>query len=361
VAGYLLTALAIVGVPRLPPGQARAITGVAVASLALAVSSALPGVGAVFDALSGTALGAPFRESERYLAPYLLWLAVCAPKGAAHLGAQLPALAGGVVRAAPLALAALLVVPAAWGFGGQLRPVRFPPEWQEARQAVSAEPGPMISLPWFQYFSNDLAGDVVTLGIVPYYFGGDVITASDPRLTSEPRREIADPREPYIDAILERARRGEAPSEALARGGVRWIALQRDVDWEAYRGIAGDPGLTRVVTGPTLDLYRVDGWPGMVSIADASVPSDTWVSPLLSVDASDEAVLARGFQRGWLRGWDSSVQTREGLIHLPSGAGAVWFWPSVVVLFADAAVVAVAVACLASLLARSRRHSGNAV
>jgi hypothetical protein len=241
----------------------------------------------------------------------------------------------------PLAAAVVLAVPAVWGFGGQLRPVQLSPEWAEARAAIDREPGTVLALPWFQYYTLDLARDRLVLGIAPYYFGGDVIAASDPRLTAERRAEVADPRDDVIEGLVEAARAGEPVAERAAASGVRWVVRQHDVDWQAYTGVADDPGLELVVSGPELDLYRVRGWGGPVVDADGSTPRVTSVvSPLLLVDGTEAAVLSRPFQTGWMRGLSAASRSEAGTVALPAGSGPVWFWPALLVLAADLAWLA---------------------
>jgi hypothetical protein len=241
-----------------------------------------------------------------------------------------------VAGALPLAAAIVLAVPAAWGFGGELRPVHLPPEWAQARAAVDKEPGTVLALPWFQYYTLDLARDRLTLGIAPYYFGGDVIAASDPRLTAEHREEISDPRYPAIDGVVEAARDGRPVSDELAADGVRWVVLQHDVDWQSYTGVAEDPGLELVVSGPTLDLYRVTAWPGPGVAADGTAADvDPIVGPWVSVSGSDAVTLTRPYQSGWLRGLSTTTRSEDGLLALPGGSGPVWYWPAMLVVVAD--------------------------
>jgi hypothetical protein len=337
VLGPALFVVALFGVRELPAGWRRPFTGLAMASLAFSASSSVWGIERAVNAFTDTPIGAPFRETQRFLVPYLLWLAPAAAAGAARLArAASPALAASG-RIVPFAAAAALAGPGLWGLGGQLRPTVFPPEWGEARRIVHAEPGTVVALPWYQYFTIDVAHDHLVLGVVPYYFGGDVVTASDPNLSNEDRQEVPDPREPVLEEILARARNGAEVSDDLVDVGVRWIVVQREVDWARYSGLGTDAGLELVVTGPTLDLYRVLGWTGaVVGVDGRAVESDAIVSPVRRVAASGPATYATAYQEGWLRGTSRVGRTAEGLVALPAGSGLVWFWPSLLVLGADA-------------------------
>jgi hypothetical protein len=115
-----------------------------------------------------------------------------------------------------------------------------------------------VAFPFFQYFTLDIADNRLVLNVVPYWFGGDVISSSDPNLRRGEEKERADPRESATEKLSIEARAGLPISTGLARLGVRWVVLQHDVDWRTYTGIDTDSGLERVVDGPSLSLYRVN-------------------------------------------------------------------------------------------------------
>ncbi|HMQ28845.1 MAG TPA: hypothetical protein PKA98_22855, partial [Acidimicrobiales bacterium] len=187
------------------------------------------------------------------------------------------------------------------------------------------------------------------------YLGGDVLVASDPNL-DEPARERADPREPAMDLLALRVQAGEAVGEQLARLGVRWVVLQHDIDWQTYDGLRSDPGLRRVVDGPTLELFEVVGWQGAVVTDDGrSLAARAPIAPVAHVDGSGPATWARPGAWGWLRGTTPAAIAEDGQLRLPAGSGPVWYWPTVLVLAADAAfVVGLVVAGARVRAARSR-------
>jgi hypothetical protein len=251
----------------------------------------------------------------------------------------------GLVAVLPLVGALMLANGASWGFGGQLQSSTFPSEWAEARRQVAAEPGTVVAFPWFEYFSLDIADNRLVLNVVPFWFGGDTVASTDPMLTPEPAQESTDPREASGARIAEAARAGEPVADALARLGVRWVVLQHDIGWQTYTGVLDDPGLEPVVEGPTLTLYRVRPWAGLVvGEGGEALDADPVVSPLMTVPASGPATWAAPYQDGWLRGTSAATQTADGLVALPGGSGPVWFWPAVVVLVADLVVLAAVVA-----------------
>ena len=88
---------------------------------------------------------------------------------------------------------------------------------------------------------------------------------------------------------------GRPISSDLAHLGVRYVVMMKDVDWLCYLpAMSLDPGLESVVSGPTLELYRVKDWAGTVVGDDGrAVSADPVVAPWWDVAASGPARMAR--------------------------------------------------------------------
>jgi len=335
--GFVLLALAVYGTAELAKPWRIPLVSLAVTGVALAVLVSIPGLEGPGTWFTATMVGAPFRESQRFLVFYLLWLAPAAALGADRLARARRGAAAGLVAALPLAIAVILASPAWWGFNDQLRPAQFPSEWAQARAIVEEDPGAVVAFPWYQYFTLDIADNRLVLNVVPFYFGGDVIISSNPNLTVDPKRERFDPREPIIAQMADAATRGVPVSTGMAAMGVHWVVLQHDVDWERYTGVTNDPGFELAASGPSLDLYRVRDFPGLAtSLAGAEIPSDPIVEPYWQVDPSGPGRLAAPYEEGWLRGLTATSSDPQGLISLPGGSGPVWYWPAMLVLAAYA-------------------------
>ncbi|HEY5153337.1 MAG TPA: hypothetical protein VIJ47_01295, partial [Acidimicrobiales bacterium] len=141
--------------------------------------------------------------------------------------------------------------------------------------------------------------------------------------------------------------------------GVRYVVMMKDVDWLCYLPAMGfDPGLESVVSGPTLELYRVKGWAGDV-VADGgrAVGADAVVSPWWQVDPSGSARMAVPGGSGWLRGLTPVGVSADGILELPAGSGPVWYWPSLVTVLAD--VVWLVALVWATLGVRRERRSST--
>jgi hypothetical protein len=357
--GVVLVVLALLGRTRLPATWGGRATALAVVGIAASLASGLPLLDDAYAWLASTPVGIPLREGQRLLPLWLVWLAPAAAFGAARLHEgweQRRPIAASAVLAVPLALGMVLAGPGLWGLGGILEPFDVPPEWVEARDVVDEEPGTVLALPWTRYMVAEVAENRRILHPVPLWFGGDVLASSNARVSVDGGREVADPREDAAELAVVRLRTGGRAADELAALGVRWVVLLKELSWRDHEGLARDPGLELVVSGPTLDLYRVRPWVAPVVDDDgAAVDLDVVAAPFATADGGGAAVWARPAEQGWLRGLEPAGRTSEGLVRLPEGSGPVWFWPSLLVLVADGLVVG-AVAVVAWREVRGRRR-----
>lgn len=333
LAGLALVVLAGLGHHRLPAAWRDRGLALALVGLAVVLASGAPGVDTVYRTLADTTLGGPLREGHRVLPLFLVWLAPAAAHGAARLGDRRPAAA-----AVALAAAVLLVAPSVWGFGGLLAPVREPASWAEARRVVTAEPGPLLALPWGQYLRPTVTDGRLVHQPLPYVLGGDVLVASG-RARPDSPVERADPR---LDTAGEAALAlavGDPAGDLLARIGVRWVALVPTID-PSYPDLGADPDLEPVVVDDDLALYRVRTWPGAAVDPDGeAVAVDPVVSPWARTAAGGALTWFRPGADGWRRGTAPVTVDDAGNLAVPAGSGPLWYGPTVLVLAADGITV----------------------
>jgi hypothetical protein len=192
------------------------------------------------------------------------------------------------------------------------------------------------------------------LNPVPGYFGGDVISSSDPELGTR-AQENADPREPTAHRVVAAMTRGAATSNRLARLGVRWVVLLHEERWRDLRSLRNDPGLRRVVADRALELFEVRAWAGPAQTAHGRpVAVDAPIAPVAFVDADGALTWFRPGTRGWLRGFSTVRTTTNGLLHLEAGGTFVWYWPACIALLADLVTVVALYVAVARL--RRRRN-----
>jgi hypothetical protein len=366
VAGMVVGALAIAGArplladPTRPRWQ-RSATFVATTGLALSLASALPPVRGPYRWASDLAIGAPLRESQRFLALWLVWAAPLAASGAISLARWRPrgSVGAGVPAFGLLAVALVTAVPGWWGIEGRLVPVAIPASWDAARERIDEDPGPVVALPWVQHPRLSFAAGRQAFNPVPPVLGGDVISSYDPLFDrDQPAQEQVDRRAQVVDEVVRDLRAGRPVAGELARLGVRWVVLVHESEWRDYRSLEGDPGLALRLREPDLDLYEVRAWQGPAVAPDGSVHRlDRPIRPLLQTDAPAGSVLDVAGAPGWVQGWGRPVAvTDDGRLRLPAEGGLVWFWPATALLVLD-----VGLALGAGVAIRSRRGTSGRI
>jgi hypothetical protein len=232
LASVLLAAVAVVGWLRgraLDRRTRNSVFVAGVASVLLVSLSAWP----VYSRLLGDASGALpalglLRDANRYLAPWSLVLAVGLAQAVGWLQKRaLPGREG--LRALALVLVGLplLLLPSlAWGLGGDLAPVSYPPEWQHVRRELAsagAGNGRVVVLPWQgSYRGFAWNGRHAGLDPAPRFFPGDVLV--DDRLYLTDRVIASEDR--YLRGVGAAL---SAPDSAgrLRHLGVRWVVVEK--------------------------------------------------------------------------------------------------------------------------------------
>lgn len=360
VAGLVVAALAVVGRREVAGRWARTASLVAVVGLALALASGVPGVQDAYGWVSDLPVGAPLRESGRFLTLWLVWAASCAANGGAVLARRLrPAAPDGSARSGglrsglaslaavvPLVLAVAVSVGGWWGVQGRLDPVAFPSGWAEARAIVEERPGTVVNLPWSEYPTLSFAQERTVFNPMPDYLGGDVISSYDPLFDLEvPSQEQVDGRAVAMEPVADRVVEGIPISRELGELGVRWVVVVHEDDWEDYGSLARDPGLRQELALPDLDLFEVTAWAGEATAPDGRGRRlDRPVPPVLTTDAPEGSVLNVAGAPGWIQGWATPASvTDDGRLRLEGSGGVVWFAPALVLLAVDVALLAAVV------------------
>ena len=168
----------------------------------------------------------------------------------------------------------------AWGVGGALRPVHYPPGWAVAAERINADPRPVAVLPAGTMRRFAWSGPVPVLDPWPRWVRAEVLTTGD--LTIGGRTvagEGSHARE--VQRLLEA---GSDPA-TLARAGVGWLLIQRGTPGETGQAGRALAQLTPVFSDPDIELYRIGGAsapasPGRRALAIAA--HVLWVALLLA-------------------------------------------------------------------------------
>jgi hypothetical protein len=174
-------------------------------AFAEATIRALPGLGVIRDAQKWVALAVP---------GYTL----AAAASVLTLRRWLP----GFVTAAVCCLALVATLPdLAWGVGGKVVAVRYPPGWATAAALINAEPRPVAVLPADSMRRFTWAGDAPVLDPLPRWVRADVLSTGDLTVSG---RTI--PGEGDRARAVQRFVAAGADRNTLAREGVGWVVVE---------------------------------------------------------------------------------------------------------------------------------------
>lgn len=179
---------------------------------------AMPGLGVVRDGQKWVALAVP---------GYTL----AAAGAVVTLRRWMPA----VAAAAVCSLALIATLPdLAWGVGGKVVAVQYPPAWAAAAATINADPRPVAVLPPGSMRHFPWAGDAPVLDPLPRWVRADVLTTGD--LTISGRLVPGEGgRAREVEGLLAAG----ADRDTLARAGVGWLVTESGDDVTVTR-IGGD-------------------------------------------------------------------------------------------------------------------------
>jgi len=292
VLGLVILAVAAVGAPDLRRVLGRAAAGSlgTVALLGLAwtlvggwtvtrpwatwVVTTVPGAGVL-------------RDSQKWLGPWVVLVAVSAGLGATRLGRALMRSAGDrsapTVLALGLVLLPVLALPSlVWGEGGRLSAVAYPDDLSRVREALasSSDGTNAVSLPWGTFRRYPWNTPRTVLDPVPRAMPVTVV-ADDSLVVATSHGLVTVPGDDPDSAVVQGAvdaHRQLGP--VLAGIGVGWAVVAEDLrDAEADLPAGAVP----VVRGTTFSLFRLPG---------AAEPSRPTGAAVLLVGAGDALALA---------------------------------------------------------------------
>jgi hypothetical protein len=195
-----LLVLAVVAVV-VPAAMATGL-GLAVVEAAI---RALPGLGVVRDAQKWVALAMP-------------GYALAGAAAVVTLRGRLPAAATASICCAAL----LATLPdLAWGVGGKMSAVRYPPGWAAAAAMIDADPRPVAVLPVDSMRNFAWAGDAPVLDPLPRWVRADVLTTGDLTVAGRTVRGEGE-RARHVQQLLLTG----ADRETLADAGVGWVVVE---------------------------------------------------------------------------------------------------------------------------------------
>jgi hypothetical protein len=198
------------------------------------------------------------------------WLALTMIAYAAGVGTAVEGLALACRRArlpvqrltaagALLAVATVYAVVAPslfWGLGGSVRISSYPASWYAADRLMGAGDEAVLFLPWHGYQPFAFTGSRTVATPAAAFFRRPVLSSDavelGPVRTNSVSRRMA-----YVQRLVAAGDAGGL-GRLVAPLGVRYVALARDRETEAYAWLDRQGDLTPVLRAPEFTLYRVE-------------------------------------------------------------------------------------------------------
>ncbi|MET0703812.1 MAG: hypothetical protein ABWY93_29565 [Mycobacterium sp.] len=226
----------------------------AVAVLGPAVMASGPGltaVRAVVETMPGLGV---LRDGQKWVALAMPGYALCAAGAVLTLNRFRPRLPSAVAAVACCAVIVLALPDLAWGVGGQVRAVRYPPAWAAVAAEINADPRPVAVLPADSMRQFSWSGSAPVLDPLPRWIRADVLTTGDLTISGHTvLGEGANAR-----AVQELLLAGADPAR-LSDAGVGWVVVESGTGGETASAATTLRQLPVVYSDADLTLYRVDG------------------------------------------------------------------------------------------------------
>jgi hypothetical protein len=250
IAAVVLLGVVALGVPTVVrrPVAVPLVVLAAVAVVVPAAMAAGPGM-AVVEATIRTLPGlGVVRDAQKWVALAVPAYALACAGAVVTLRHRIPAAATALICCAAL----IATLPdLAWGVGGKLAPVQYPPGWANAAAMINADPRPVAVLPVDSMRRFNWAGDEPVLDPLPRWVRADVLQTGD--LTIGERTV---PGEGTRARDVQQLLLTGADRDKLAAAGVGWVVVENvwNTGWSA-------PALPLPVAyeDEDLTLYRVGG------------------------------------------------------------------------------------------------------
>jgi hypothetical protein len=253
VASVVLLGIVAAGLPavRRRPAAVALLVLAAVAVLVPAAMATGPGIAvveAVVRAVPGLGV---VRDGQKWVALAMPGYALAAAGAVVTLRRWVPTWAA----ATACCVALIAVLPElAWGVGGAVTSVRYPPGWAAVASHINDDPRPVAVLPADSMRRFGWAGRAPVLDPLPRWVRPHVFSTGDMTISG---RTV--PGEGSHARGIQQLLLDGAPPEALARAGVGWIVAEKGSAGEtgsAARTLAALPVIYR---DADITLYRVGG------------------------------------------------------------------------------------------------------
>ena len=216
----VLLAIVVLGLP-VAIRRPAAVPLLCLAAVAVVVPAAMatgPGLAALeatIRALPGLGV---LRDGQKWVALAVPGYTLAGAAAVVALRQRLPAVATALICCAAL----VATLPdLAWGVGGKVSAVEYPPGWSTAAAMINADPRPVAVLPVDSMRSFEWAGDAPVLDPLPRWVRADVLSTGD--LTIGGRTV---PGEGQRARAVQQMLLSGADRDQLAAAGVGWVVVE---------------------------------------------------------------------------------------------------------------------------------------
>lgn len=142
-----------------------------------------------------------------------------------------------------------------WGFGGQVKPSKFPSSWEQADRIMGEGPERALALPWHLYMAFPWTQGRTVANPAPSYFRRDVIAGDNIEL-GRLRTQSTDPRSAYLRFLFDHSESTPRFGNLVAPLGIRYVLLMKEQDWKAYDWLYRKTDLKVVMDTPDLAVFE---------------------------------------------------------------------------------------------------------
>lgn len=244
VATVVLLVVVAAGMPVLvrrraaPPLMVIAVAAVVLPAL-MATGPGLAAVTALLDAAPGLGV---IRDGQKWVALAMPAYALAGAAATLTLRPRVPAIAAAAVCCA----AVISTLPdLAWGIGGRVTPVHYPPSWRHAAAVINAEPAPVAVLPVDSMRQFPWAGTAPVLDPLPRWLRAEVLVTGDLSIGGQ--------------TVPGEGAQARAVQTMLLAGADRAQLADAGVGWVVVEGPDANLGLPVAFRSDDLTVYRVGG------------------------------------------------------------------------------------------------------
>ncbi|MEO8814364.1 MAG: hypothetical protein ABI307_00465 [Mycobacterium sp.] len=256
-ATLLLAGVLLVGLPV----AARRAAGVPLLALAVAAVLAVaalatgPGQAVLRTAIEAVPSLGVLRDGQKWVALTVPGYALAAAASVVLLKRHLQHRWAPAAAATVCCVALIATLPdLAWGAGGRVAPVHYPPAWPAVAAMVNADPRPVAVLPAGTMRRFAWAGPAPVLDPLPRWVRADVLATGDLTVSGK----TVPGEGSHGRAVQELLLAGADPA-ALVRAGVGWVVVESGTEGETGASATTLARLQVAYRDADLTLYRVGG------------------------------------------------------------------------------------------------------